>query len=183
MSRFKFLDETNLSLSLTRLYGRAPAGQRIVEAVPQQTRRSLTHLALIGLDGLQAAFAFEGALDGEIFRVYVAQVLAPTLQDGDSVFMDNLAVHKVAGIAELIASRGARLEYLPPYSPDLNPTASRCRGIEHCWAKVKAALRACKARTAEALLDALRNALASISLHDIRAWFAHCGYAVHAFGN
>ena len=86
--------------------------------------------------------------------------------------MDNLAVHKVAGIAQAIAARGARGEYLPPYSPDLNP-------IEKCWAKLKTALRQAKARTREALEEALTHALQTISADDALAWFTHCGYPVH----
>jgi transposase len=107
-----------------------------------------------------------------VFQTYVEQVLGPTLQPGDIVVMDNLAVHKVAGIAQAIAARGARGEYLPPYSPDLNP-------IEKCWAKLKTALRQAKARTREALEEALTHALQTISADDALAWFTHCGYPVH----
>jgi transposase len=114
----------------------------------------------------------EGSVDTEAFRLYLEQVLGPALQPGDIVVMDNLSVHKVAGLTELLASRGARLEYLPPYSPDLNP-------IEKCWSKIKTALRKAKARTLEALEEALKKAFASITESDARAWFNHCGYAVH----
>jgi transposase len=111
-------------------------------------------------------------MNGERFHAYVAQQLAPTLQPGDVVILDNLAVHKVRGIAELIRARGAEVLFLPPYSPDLNP-------IELCWSKIKAALRRAKARTVDALFDALAEALRSVALTDIAHWFAHRGYAVH----
>ncbi len=108
-------------------------------------------------------------MDGPAFEVYVAQVLVPTLRPGDIVFMDNLSIHKGPHIRTLIESVGAHLEFLPPYSPDLNP-------IELCWAKIKTALRAAKARTFETLLDALDDAFGSITKEDAKAWFAHCGY-------
>lgn len=108
-------------------------------------------------------------MDGAAFEVYVAQVLVPTLNPGDVVFMDNLSFHKAPHIRTLIESVGALLEFLPPYSPDLNP-------IELCWAKIKTALRAAKARTFEALLEALDEAFGSITKTDAKAWFAHCGY-------
>jgi transposase len=111
----------------------------------------------------------EGAMDGAAFEVYVEQVLAPTLRQGDVVFMDNLSFHKAPRILTLIEAVGAHLEFLPPYSPDLNP-------IELCWAKIKTALRAAKARTFEGLLDALDAAFGSITKKDAKAWFAHCGY-------
>ena len=99
-------------------------------------------------------------------------VLAPTLKKGDIVVMDNLRAHKVSGIKEAIEGRGAQLRDLPPYSPDLSP-------IEHCWSKLKAALRARGARTRRALDRALKQALTTITKADARAWFAHCGYKVN----
>lgn len=113
----------------------------------------------------------EGATDGEVFRTYVRAVLAPTLSTGDIVVMDNLGAHKVEGVRETIEARGATIIYLPPYSPDLNP-------IERCWSKIKTALRAAKAHTREALDEALKHALITITESDARAWFKHCGYAL-----
>lgn len=172
ISKFKFIDESGINLGMTRLYGRARPGQRVVESVPSHSGTHLTLLAAIGLDGLSAAWVLEGALDGEAFKIYLTEVLCPTLRPGDVVLMDNLSAHKVAGVEEAITAVGARLEYLPPYSPDLNP-------IEKCWSKIKTALRAAKARTVEALIEALNDALLSISEEDIKAWFIHCGYTVH----
>ncbi len=114
----------------------------------------------------------EGATDADVFRAYVQEVLGPTLREGDTVVADNLSAHKAAGVQEAIAVTGARLLYLPPYSPDLNP-------IEQCWSKVKTSLRAAKARTREALDAAVTYALATVTEADARAWFAHCGYVLH----
>ncbi len=151
-SRLKFLDESGSNLALTRLYGRAAPGERVAEGVPQNYGENITMLATIGLDGLQAPMTVNGAVDGAVFLAYVREVLCPTLSEGEVVVMDNLKAHKVAGVGEAIEARGARVEYLPPYSPDLNP-------IEKCWSKVKTHLRKAKARTREALEAALKEAL------------------------
>lgn len=159
-------------MALTRLYGRAAPGERVAEGVPQNYGENVTMLAAIGLGGLQAPMTVNGAVDGAVFLAYVREALCPTLEAGDVVVMDNLKAHKVAGVAEAIEARGARLEYLPPYSPDLNP-------IEKCWSKIKTYLRKAKARTREALEAALKAALLTITEADARAWFTHCGYPVH----
>ena len=129
-------------------------------------------LAALGVDGVTAAMTINGATDGDVFRVFVEQVLGPSLTPGDIVVMDNLSAHKVAGIREAIESAGARLIYLPPYSPDLSP-------IEQCWSKLKSFLRTAQARTCETLDEAITHALATVSPADARAWFAHCGNALH----
>ena len=108
-----------------------------------------------------------------VFKLFVEQVLGPTLVEGDVVVMDNLPAHKVVGIEQAIESRGATLVYLPPYSPDFSP-------IEQCWSKVKAWLRKDKARTAEALDEAIVHALGEVTKSDSKGWFQHCGYAVHS---
>lgn len=172
LDRLRCIDETGMNLTLTRLYGRAAPGVRVVDTVPQNYGENITLLAALSFQGLSAPMIVEGAVDAEVFRVYIQEVLGPTLRPGDIVLMDNLAVHKVAGIAEALRARGARVEYLPPYSPDLNP-------IEKCWAKIKTALRHAKARTREVLEKVLKQALQTISAADARAWFAHCGYPVH----
>ncbi len=170
--RLKFIDEAGSNLALTRLYGRAAPGERIPEGVPQNRGGNVTMLAAIGAGGLQAPMTVNGAVDGAVFLSYVREVLSPTLAQGDIVVMDNLKAHRVAGVREAIEARGARLEYLPPYSPDLNP-------IEKCWSKIKTYLRKAKARTREALEAALKEALLTVTRADARAWFAHCGYPVH----
>jgi transposase len=172
VNKLKFLDETGSQLNMTRRYGRAAPGQRVVERLPSDYGSNYTLIAALSLEGLQAPWILEGALNGESFKLYVAQVLAPTLRAGDILIMDNLTTHKVTGIAELVQARGARLEYLSPYSPDYNP-------IERCWSKIKTSLRSAKARTYGALVKAIKKALISIKESDIRAWFIFCGYPVH----
>ena len=170
--RPKFLDEAGSTISMTRLYGRAARGERIYEPTPQNYGENITMLACLSADGISAPMTVEGAVDGLVFLEYVKQVLAPTLLTGDVVIMDNLGAHKVKGVAEAIAARGARVIYLPPYSPDLNP-------IEKCWSKIKTYLRAAKARTRPALEEALKQALLLVTESDARGWFASCGYPVY----
>jgi transposase len=172
LDHLRFIDETGMQVALTPLYGRAAPGVRVVDTVPQNYGENISLLAALSLHGLSAPMTVEGAVDAEVFRVYVEQVLGPTLHPGDIAVMDNLAVHKVTGIEAAICARGARVEYLPPYSPDLNP-------IEKCWAKIKTALRHAKARTREALEAALEHALRTITATDALAWFASSGYPVH----
>jgi transposase len=169
--RFKFIDESGVNLAMTRRYGRAPKGERVVGAVPQNYGANVTLLAALGSHGLEAVMTIEGATDAEVFRVYIEQVLRPTLRPGDIVIMDNLRAHKAAGIREAIEQAGARLQYLPPYSPDLSP-------IERCWSKLKTSLRKAKARTREALDRAIAEALTLITEADARGWFTHAGYAL-----
>jgi transposase len=171
VKRLKFIDESGANLGLTRLCGRAAPGQRVVEATPGYAGPHYTLLATLGWREVTAPWIFEGSLDRVAFEAYVRSQLLPTLRRGDIVVMDNLSAHTGETIRQLIEARGARLEFLPPYSPDFNP-------IELCWSKVKAALRTAKARTLEALLEAVAKALRSISFTDIQNWFAHCGYVL-----
>jgi transposase len=157
---------------MTRLYGRAPRGERIVGTVPQNYGANVTMLAALASHGVEAVMTINGATDAEVFRADVAQVLRPTLRPGDIVIMDNLRAHKAAGIHEVIEQAGAQVLYLPPYSPDLSP-------IEPCWSKLKTALRTAKARTREVLEHAIAQALATITVADAHSWFHHCGYALH----
>jgi transposase len=157
---------------MTRRYGRAPQGERVIGAVPQNYGANVTMLAALGSRGIEAVMTIDGATDAEVFQAYVEQVLRPTLRPGDIAIMDNLRAHKVAGIREAVEQAGAQLLYLPPYSPDLSP-------IEPCWSKLKTALRTAKARTREALEQAITQALATITVSDAHNWFLHCGYTLH----
>jgi transposase len=125
---------------MTRLYGRAPRGERVVGSVPQNYGQNVTVLAALGPRGLHAMMTVEGATEADVFRADVKHVLEPTLTPGDIVVLDNLGAHKAVGIQQMLARRRVRLLYLPPYSPDLSP-------IEPYWAKVKTGLRTAKART------------------------------------
>ena len=141
-----------------------------MEGTPGDSGAHYTLIAALSLQGAQAPWILKGAMDGAASEVYVAQVLIPTLRRGDIVLMDNLSFHKAPRIRQLIESVGADLEFLPPYSPDLNP-------IELHWSKIKTALRAAKARTFETLLDAIDDAFGAVTKQDAQAWFEHCGYA------
>jgi transposase len=169
--RLKFVDESGVNLAMTRLYGRAPRGARVIDTVPQNYGPNITILGALGIEGIAAVMTVEGATDADVFLAYVEHVLAPTLQPGDIVVMDNLRAHKVAGVASAINAYGASILYLPPYSPDLSP-------IEQCWSKLKTYLRKVRARTREALDAAMTNAVATITETDARGWFAHAGYAL-----
>jgi transposase len=160
-----------VTTQLTRLWGRAARGQRITEATPQGHWKVLTILGAISLRGVVAAMTIESANDGDVFLVYLEQVLCPKLHAGDLVVMDNLSAHKVPGVRKLIEATGAGLLYLPPYSPDFNP-------IEKVWAKLKQLLRAAKARTTELLEEAVAEILKAITADNAAAWYRHCGYGI-----
>lgn len=173
--KLHFIDEIGTHLGLTRLYGRAAPGERVVEATPGFSGPHYTSVAALNLRGVHAPFVFQGNMDGPAFETYVEHILGPDLVYGDIVILDNLSPHKHAVIRGLIEARGATVEFLPPYSPDLNP-------IENCWSKAKAFLRKMKARTFDELITALAQALRSVSPQDAAAWFAHCGYAIKPAG-
>ncbi len=156
---------------MTRSYGRAAAGVIIREASPAAHWSTFTLLGSLTLSGVLAAMTIEAATDTDIFLTYLKQVLGPKLKVGNVVVMDNLSVHKVARVREIIEATGARVLYLPPYSPDLNP-------IEPCWSKIKQKMRALKARVAEALEKATTEALQAVSSNDAEGWFGHCGYRI-----
>lgn len=170
-AHLKFIDESGSNLGLTRAYGRAAPGARVIEGTPGYSGKHYTIVAALGFGEVSATWILEGAMTQAAFEIYVGAVLAPTLQSGDVVLIDNLNVHKSESTERHIVARGARLEFLPPYSSDLNP-------IELCWAKVKTVLRKLKARTFDQLVDALGVAFASITPQDAQAWFAHCGYLI-----
>lgn len=173
LSRLVFLDESGVTLSMTRTHGRAAPGERVEAAVPESHWKVTTLIGAVRLDGVATVATLESATDGAAFLTFVREVLAPTLREGDVVVMDNLSSHKVAGVKEAIEAAGGRVEYLPPYSPDYNP-------IEKFWSKLKAFLRSAAARTAQALGEAITRGAARVTLEDILHWFEHCGYGVPA---
>jgi len=144
--RLRFLDEAGATTTLTRLYARAIGGKRTTEAVP-------------------------GSVDTTVFNTYCEQVLRPTLKAGDVIVLDNLGAHRASRIEDITRSCGARVIWLPPYSPDFSP-------IELMWSKVKTYLKRVKARTQEELEKAIAAALQTITLSDCQNWFRHCGYEV-----
>ena len=155
---------------MTRRYGRSPVGQRLVCPVPQGHYQTTTLIAAVRLRGPQAPWLFAGSMDGELFLAWVKAGLVPCLQPNDVVILDNLATHKVAGVQEAIEAAGARLEYLPPYSPDLNP-------IENLWSKVKQAMKSREPRNVRQLLKAAAAAFATVTPTDCQGFFLPAGYA------
>ena len=155
---------------MVRHYGRSPCGKRLVASVPHGHWKTLTLVAALRVDRMTAPYTIDGAIDGPSFLAYVEQVLAPTLHKGDIVFMDNLRAHKIVGVREAIEAIGAELEYLPAYSPDLNP-------IEQAFSKLKAALRKGAARKVNALLKLIGKLVTSFAPAECTNYFRHAGYA------
>lgn len=170
-SRLIFIDEAAVNTAMTRRFGRAAPGERVVEKVPRNYGAQTSMISALGLRGLIATMTLEGAVDTPAFNAYLNEVLAPKLKPGDVVILDNLNVHKASRVEQVAAARGASVIWLAPYSPDYSP-------IEQCWSKIKQALRAAKARTREELEAALLKALKLVTSSDIRGWFGHCGYSV-----
>ena len=166
-----FLDESGVTTEMTRRYGWAARPERVSEAVPAGHWRILTVLAALTTQGVLASMTIESPTDGDIFLAFLEQVLAPNLQPGHVVILDNLGAHKVPEVRPLIESRGAQLLYLPPYSPDFNP-------IELAWSKLKQQLRGVKARVIDQLEVAITEAIAAITAENARAFFRHCGYGI-----
>jgi transposase len=164
-----FIDETGLSTKMARLRGRSPKGERCRAAIPHGHWKTTTFTGALRLTGMTAPMVLDGAMNGDAFRAYVSQVLAPTLSPGDVVIMDNLPAHKAAGIREAIEAVGATLHYLPPYSPDFNP-------IENAFSKLKALLRARAERTIEALWDTVGTLIDQFTPAECANYFAACGY-------
>jgi len=169
LNRLVFIDEAGAKTNMTRLYGRAEKGERVVDFAPHGHWCTTTMISSIRFNGSTACMAVDGSTTGAVFRAYAEYVLVPSLRPGDIVVLDNLASHKDQVALEMIQQAGAEVRFLPPYSPDLNP-------IEKMWSKIKQILRSVKARTQEALLAAIAAALECVSEKDARGWFASCGY-------
>jgi transposase len=156
---------------MTRLRGRALRGERLVAKTPHGHWMTTTLIAALGVDGMLCSTVVDGAVNGDVFEAFVGQVLVPVLGVGDVVVMDNLSSHKRARTRELIESAGAKLVFLPPYSPDLNP-------IEMIFAKIKQRLRTLGCRTKESLWQAMQGVLDTITPADASNCFTHCGYTL-----
>jgi transposase len=168
-SKLLFIDECGSNIALTRLYARSLKGKRAYGAVPRNRRADMTLLAALSLQGMGEAFLLEGSADTTVFELYVEQILAPSLQPGHIVILDNLHTHTGAKVRQAIEARGCQLLFLPSYSPDFSP-------IEEAFSKLKAVLRRVGARTHEALQEAIGQALLTITSQDALGWFMHCGY-------
>ena len=179
--RFVFIDETAATTAMTRLSGWGPRGERLVDAAPAGHWKTTTVVAGLRASGIIAPFVLSGPMTGEAFRAYVEQVLAPELEPGDAVVMDNLSAHKVAGVREAIRAAGARAAgasvlYLPSYSPDLNP-------IEQLFAKLKSLLRKAAARTQNALWETIGTLLDDFPPAECQNYIANSGYEFVELGN
>jgi len=165
-----FVDESGANTKMTRLRGRARGGQRLLGRIPQGHYQTSTLISGIRLEGPCAPWLFDGPMNGDMFLAWVRKGLAPTLRPGEVVILDNLATHKVCGVRASIEAVGARLLYLPPYSPDFNP-------IEPMWSKIKQTLRRDAPRTPAHLLRAAKKAFNSISTSDCKGFFFSARYA------
>jgi transposase len=167
--RLLFIDETWVKTNMTRPRGRSWRGTRLVAKVPHGHWKTTTFLAALRVSGITAPLVIDGAVNGDVFLAYVRQVLAPTLAAGDLVIMDNLSSHKRVGVREAIEAVGARLIYLPPYSPDFNP-------IELAFSKFKWLLKGAGERTVEALWKTCGQLLEAFTETECRNYITHCGY-------
>jgi len=169
--RLVFLDESGAKTNMTRLRARVKGGARACDSVPSGHWSTTTMISSLRLDGQTACMTMPGATDRASFVEYVRRVLAPTLQPGDIVIMDNLSSHKNPQVRRLIEQCAASVVYLPPYSPDLNP-------VEKMWSKIKELLRGAKARSEEALFEEIGRALQQVTAEDAIGWFTSCGYVI-----
>jgi transposase len=164
-----FVDESGTNITLAPLYGWAPRGERAYGKAPRNWDKNITLIASLSAEGIGAAMSVEGATDGAAFQTYVKHFLVPTLKTGQIVVLDNLQVHKSLKVRELIEGAGASVLFLPSYSPDFSP-------IEGAFSKVKNLVRKAQARTQEALIEAIGDALDAVSRRDALGFFDHCGY-------
>lgn len=169
MQRLVFVDESGVNLAMTRANARAPSGERVIDHVPGGRWSNYSVVAGLRSDGIIAPMLLPGAMDTASLRAWVIEVLCPNLRRNDVVIWDNLSIHADPIAACAIAERGAWLQFLPAYSPDLNP-------IEKAWAKMKTILRSLGPRKWRRLVSAVQRALLAIDDSDARGWFAHCGY-------
>lgn len=168
-AKLVFIDETGASTKMARLRGRAKRGERCVASIPYGHWKTTTFTAGLRHDGMVAPMVLDGPMNGDAFRAYVEQVLVPELSEGDVVIMDNLPAHKVTGVRQAIENAGARLLYLPPYSPDFNP-------IEMAFSKLKALLRKAAARTIDGLWKIIGNLIDAFTPHECHNYFEAAGY-------
>lgn len=167
--RLVFIDETWTKTNMAPLRGWAPRGRRFVAKVPHRRWTTTTFVAALRLDRIEAPWLIEGPIDGESFRTYVERVLLPTLCQSDIVIMDNLGSHKGKAVRGLIRSTGAKLLFLPKYSPDLNP-------IEQVFAKLKHLLRKAAARSVETVCTAIGEILSTYTPAECANYFSNSGY-------
>lgn len=169
MKNLLFLDEAGANLQMTPRYGRGYKGDRVATAAPYQRGNKITMISVISLYQVEAAMYGTWSADGEIFAEFISQALRPILKPEHVIIMDNVSFHKSKHVEEIIHDVGARIIYLPPYHPELNP-------IEEMWSKIKTCLRKSSARTLEQFQNAIKKSFEAVSQNDLLGWFRHAGY-------
>ncbi|MFN0132746.1 MAG: IS630 family transposase [Phycisphaerales bacterium] len=169
--RLIFIDETWAKTNMTRLRGRAPIGERLIDKTPHGHWKTTSLIAALGVRGVRCSTVVDGAINRDVFDAFIDQVLMPQLRPGDVVILDNLSSHKSEHARRVIESRGAKLVFLPPYSPDLNP-------IEMVFSKIKQLLRSLECRTRETLWNRIQSVIDTVTASDAQHCFAHCGYTL-----
>lgn len=169
LDKLVFFDESGVNTVMARLHGRCARGERLVDSAPAGCYQTLTLMSAMRLDGVVAPMLLDGPVNAQAFAGYVERCLAPALEPGDILILDNLPAHKGPRVTGAVEGAGCTLVYLPPYSPDFNP-------IQGMWSKVKASLRKTAARTFGAVVDAVNIALHAITPADCEGYFEHCGY-------
>ena len=170
-TRLVFLDEAGCHISMTPTHGWAPRGERLYDHVPRNRGTVTTMLGALTIGGLEAVMTIEGSTDSNVFHAFITEVLAPRLNPGDVVVLDNVSAHKNQRTKDFLTNLGVKMLFLPPYSPDMNP-------IEECWSKVKEALRRACTRTITTLDQAIAAAADSVKPEDAAGWFSHAGWVV-----
>ncbi len=165
-----FIDESGVDLALTRLRGRAPRGKRAHGKRPSKRGKRVSMISAISLEKVLTNVNLLGSSDGLTFEAFIHRQLVPQLWQGACVIMDNCSIHKGKAIRDCIEAVGARLIFLPPYSPDFSP-------IENCFSKVKSILRSWGARTYPELAQGIEAAFSQVSSQDLQNWFTHCCYS------
>jgi transposase len=166
------IDEAGANQAMTKTHARAKRGKRVHASTPSTRGPNITMMAALKLTGISASMAIEGSMDGIVFQEFINKILLPTINPGDVIILDNLNVHKLDYIKEAIAKTGAKIIYLPPYSPDLSP-------IEKCWFVIKNYLRKMGARTTSGVIDAFGDALSLITPQKAVEFFSFCGFVPH----
>jgi transposase len=167
--RVFFLDETGVTTALTRLYGRAIGGNRAVGSAPQNYGKQINILSAMSRQGVAASLAVTGSVDSVVMSIFVREILLPVLEPGDLVVTDNYSVHKTRRVLSEFEKAKVSVEFLPPYSPDLNP-------IEKCWSKVKTHLKGAEPRDGDTLYKEIGIALSRVTESDAKGWIRSCGY-------
>ena len=164
-----FIDETGASTKMARRHGRAPRGERLRASIPHGHWKTTTFVGALRLSGMTAPMVLDGPMTGDWFLAYIQQILVPTLRPDDIVILDNLPAHKSVGVRQAIEAAGAKLRFLPPYSPDFNP-------IENAFSKLKALLRKAATRTVEQLWKVIGDSLDAFTTNECANYFAAAGY-------